>query len=66
MTDVWLKESVEFGWQAISARGFVIVEVLERISAFFYFSQDFFSSSLSAVTFFGLKNGEFLKFLGLI
>ena len=29
-------------------------------------SQDFFSSSLSAVTFSGLKSGDFLKILGLI
>ena len=37
-----------------------------RSSSFTNPSQDFFSSSLSAVTFSGLKNGEFLKFLGLI
>ena len=35
-------------------------------SSFISPSQDFFSSSLSVVTFSELKNGEFLKLLGLI
>ena len=36
MTDVRPKESVKYSWQTISAWGFVIVEVLERICAFFF------------------------------
>ena len=36
MTDVRPKELVEFSWQTISSRGFVIVEVFERICAFFF------------------------------
>ena len=44
----------------------------KSLSAFWHSStftnplQEFFSSSLSAVTFSGIKKGEFLKFSGLI
>ena len=69
VADVRPKESVEFSGQTISSGGFVIVKILERIYAFFLVYQSltsFFSSSLSVVTFSELKNGEFLKLLGLI
>ena len=49
-----------------------VLLLLKSLSAFVHSSsftdpsQDFFSSSLSADTFSGLKNEEFFKFLGLI
>lgn len=56
MTDVRPKESVEFSWQTISAWVFSLSAFVHS-SSFTNPSQDFFSSSLSAVTFSGLKNG---------
>ena len=67
VADVRPKESVQFSGQTISSGGFVIVKIFERNSfSFISPSQDFFSSSLSVVTFSELKKGEFLKLLRLI
>ena len=67
MANVRPKETVKFSWKTISTWGFInSLSAFAHSNLFINPSQDFIFSSVSVVTFSGLKNGEFSKFLEMI